>query len=166
MLASGAQPLEPYPGSFVPWRCRCLACGKEITPLHHNVRHQGSRPCTHCAPRGFKAANPANVYVVTHPTWNVHKVGIAGVGARVQRLDTLRAAGWVIYKTLRFDRGADARAVETNVLRWFRGDLKAQPGLPPSSGEGYSETISADVVSLPAIWRRVTTAAAEVVSRA
>ncbi len=48
MRAAGADPTEPYPGSSVRWRCRCLACGREITPRLGNV-HSGHAPCSYCA---------------------------------------------------------------------------------------------------------------------
>lgn len=32
MRAAGLEPLEPYPGSAAPWRCRHTACGREAPP--------------------------------------------------------------------------------------------------------------------------------------
>lgn len=48
MCEGGAKPLEPYPGSSAPWRCRCQTCGREITPRLDNVR-QGRGACAFCA---------------------------------------------------------------------------------------------------------------------
>lgn len=48
MLAHGFEPLEPYLGSSVGWRCRCSACGKESTPAYSGVKGRGHR-CGHCA---------------------------------------------------------------------------------------------------------------------
>jgi hypothetical protein len=42
------QPLEPYPGSMPPWRCRCLTCGREVSPNHNSVSKRGSG-CKYCA---------------------------------------------------------------------------------------------------------------------
>ena len=47
MRAAGAEPLDPYVGSKVPWRCRCTSCGREVTPRLNNVLN-GSRPCAYC----------------------------------------------------------------------------------------------------------------------
>jgi hypothetical protein len=33
MKNSGWEPLEPYPGSKAPWRCRCTDCGTEGFPM-------------------------------------------------------------------------------------------------------------------------------------
>jgi len=49
MRAAGLEPLEPYPGSSAPWRCRHLACGREVTPRHAHIR-RGEGPCKWCAP--------------------------------------------------------------------------------------------------------------------
>jgi hypothetical protein len=49
MRKAGFEPLEDYPGSVKPWRCRCTHCGKESTPRHGNVRN-GTR-CRHCGGR-------------------------------------------------------------------------------------------------------------------
>jgi hypothetical protein len=46
MLAAGMEPLEPYPGSTVRWRCRCVTCGSEITPSLTSVR--GGPGCIEC----------------------------------------------------------------------------------------------------------------------
>jgi hypothetical protein len=47
MLEANAQPLEPYPGSQAPWRCRCLGCGKEITPRLWHLK-PGYGACWDC----------------------------------------------------------------------------------------------------------------------
>ena len=44
----GVEPIEPYPNSQSPWRCRCLACGHEVTPQLGNVR-AGHAACGYCA---------------------------------------------------------------------------------------------------------------------
>ena len=42
MRKSGLEPLEPYPGSHTPWRCRCMVCGGEVEPHFSSVKHEGS----------------------------------------------------------------------------------------------------------------------------
>ena len=46
MEAAGLEPLEPYPGADVPWRCRCRSCGSDVAPRYNGVR-QG-RGCQVC----------------------------------------------------------------------------------------------------------------------
>ncbi|MGW7055123.1 hypothetical protein [Streptomyces sp. NPDC054887] len=48
MRAAGLEPLDPYPGSGRPWRCRCTGCGRETTPTYSNV-NSGSGGCRFCA---------------------------------------------------------------------------------------------------------------------
>lgn len=43
MAAAGWQPLEPYPGSHNPWRCRCMDCGPEGSPSFHNVSQNAGK---------------------------------------------------------------------------------------------------------------------------
>lgn len=51
MHHAGAEPLDPYPGASRPWRCRCLRCGRQITPRLDNVR-TGCGPCRYCSGQG------------------------------------------------------------------------------------------------------------------
>lgn len=47
MQEAGYEPLEDYPGSGAPWRCRCTTCGTEAMPTYDNVI-AGNR-CGTCA---------------------------------------------------------------------------------------------------------------------
>lgn len=58
MRAAGGEPLEPYPGSKNPWKCRCLSCGREISPTLGNARKQG--PCRACGIEKMKKAQRLN----------------------------------------------------------------------------------------------------------
>lgn len=49
MLNAGLEPLEPYPGTAHPWKCRCTRCGSIVSPrlgsLAPNRRRHGCKPC-------------------------------------------------------------------------------------------------------------------------
>jgi hypothetical protein len=47
MLSKGVKPLEPYKGNKIPWKCKCLTCGRVITPKYNNVQNQ--HPCKFCS---------------------------------------------------------------------------------------------------------------------
>lgn len=47
MRAAGFEPLEDYPGSHKPWRCRCTHCGHISTPMRASVRK--GHGCRHCS---------------------------------------------------------------------------------------------------------------------
>lgn len=49
MIASGAQPLEPWADKKIddPWLSECLTCHNIITPTVHSVSN-GAGPCIHC----------------------------------------------------------------------------------------------------------------------
>lgn len=55
MRTAGAEPLEPYPGATVNWRCRCMKCGRTITPRVSKVLVRGV--CGYCA---GKLVDPAS----------------------------------------------------------------------------------------------------------
>jgi len=48
MRFNNLEPLEPYKSTQTPWKCRCLKCGKTVTPRHNSVK-QGSGGCKYCA---------------------------------------------------------------------------------------------------------------------
>ena len=47
MREAGVEPLDVYPGARHPWRCRCLRCGREVTPWFSSVR-DGQGGCGFC----------------------------------------------------------------------------------------------------------------------
>ena len=48
MLEAKLQPLEPFPGTKVPWKSKCLVCGHEVTPALGNII-QGHGGCGYCS---------------------------------------------------------------------------------------------------------------------
>jgi recombinational DNA repair protein (RecF pathway) len=47
MLKAKLEPLVPYPGSQKPWKCKCMRCGKEVTPAYTTVQ-AGQKGCVYC----------------------------------------------------------------------------------------------------------------------
>jgi hypothetical protein len=41
-------PLIEYPGNAKPWRCRCIRCGSEVTPVYSSVVSSGRGGCRFC----------------------------------------------------------------------------------------------------------------------
>lgn len=56
LLDRGARPLEAFPGTQRPWRCRCLRCGHVGSPRYNDVVNKGSGPCRGAC-RSQKIAN-------------------------------------------------------------------------------------------------------------
>lgn len=48
MRNAGLEPLEPYKGSQVPWRCRHIDCGREVFPRLNGIT-SGQGGCGYCA---------------------------------------------------------------------------------------------------------------------
>ncbi len=53
---NGAEPLEPYPGSNLRWKCQCAACNNIIYPRYSDIK-QGVGACCYC---GHCAVNPSD----------------------------------------------------------------------------------------------------------
>lgn len=47
MRAAKLEPISEYPGNKLPWKCKCLQCGLEVSPSLASVRTNGGgcRPC-------------------------------------------------------------------------------------------------------------------------
>jgi recombinational DNA repair protein (RecF pathway) len=54
MQFNNLEPLEPYKSTITPWKCKCLKCGKQVTPRHNSVQ-RGSAGCKYCAKRAVDA---------------------------------------------------------------------------------------------------------------
>ena len=48
MLEAKLQPLEPFPGTKIPWKSKCLVCDHEVTPTLGNII-QGHGGCAYCS---------------------------------------------------------------------------------------------------------------------
>lgn len=48
MRAAGLEPLEQYPGSKAPWRCRCTSCGDIVLPRYNTIQQGLGRGCNRC----------------------------------------------------------------------------------------------------------------------
>lgn len=160
MIAARLEPLDPFPGTIPPWRCRCMDCGTTVYPAYYSVRAGGG--CRGCARGGFKPSKPAFVYLVAHEGLHAVKVGIGNVNA--DRLDRHRKNGWTVLAVVHMS-GERAPEVERAILRWWRKDL----GLPVYLGaaempsRGWTETVDADEIDIPATIARIRSLAVSVV---
>lgn len=158
MLNAGMEPLTPYPGAGQKWRCRCMRCGKIVTPLMINIRKGVG--CKHCASSGFDYTAPAVVYVMCHPFGSV-KVGVAGASKRNTRIAHHRRYGWELFQQLRLLSGDQAWQVEQVVLTRLRDEyaLNAFMSAETMPEGGWTETFDAEVISPDAVWNMVQSAA-------
>lgn len=153
MRVADLHPLVPYPGASAPWRCRCGACGRTVSPTLGTVRAGGR--CRFCATKGINLKTPCLIYLITHPMLGAHKIGVGAPSG--YRLKMHHREGWQVYRTKTYSTGAKALDVEQRVLEWLRIDL----GLPPALTRaempqaGYTETVTASAVDLPDIWEIV-----------
>jgi len=78
MRAAGLEPLTPYLAAHVAWPCRCLRCGRPVSPTYKNVRNGGG--CRYCnkntpAPEAAvdfmisRGLEPLEPFLGTHQRW-------------------------------------------------------------------------------------------------
>lgn len=159
MVAAGLQPLVEYPGSNNPWRCRCLRCLRVVNPRHGGIA-QGQGGCRSCAKGGFDPSQRAVVYLVANADHGAVKVGIAALDG--VRLKTHARYGWQALAAIQVP-GDRAVSIERAILSWWRTGL----GLPRYLGSdempqnGWTETVDADAIDIPATIARIHQLAAE-----
>ena len=141
MVAAGLEPLEPYPGSGVPWRCRCASCEREVTPMYESVQ-RGQGGCRFCTAWGIDYTAPGIVYLMHHPEFFCLKIGVSTTASRTVRVDTHAKTGWNVVQTWDTPTGDDAERIEQQVLAWWRNELGAPIALTKAEMPtgGWSET--------------------------
>jgi recombinational DNA repair protein (RecF pathway) len=50
MRFNSLEPLEPYKNTMAPWKCKCMKCGRVVSPRHHSIQG-GAGGCKYCAKR-------------------------------------------------------------------------------------------------------------------
>ena len=61
MIAAGLKPQIPYPGSSVPWSCRCAVCERLVEPRYNEIRNGGG--CAYCSRRRVDATEAEAVMI-------------------------------------------------------------------------------------------------------
>lgn len=153
---NGFTPLVPYPGANKGWECICNICQKVSKP-HYTSMQQGMNRCKFCSTGGFDFNKPAIVYLITHPKYGAHKIGVAGAAKHNERLKKHKSQGWIIYRHKEFKRGIQAFAVEGKVLHWLRykKDLSPYLSIEQMPQAGWSETVNGSEIDLSTIWAKV-----------
>lgn len=157
MRNAGLEPLTGYPGSSKPWSCRCLHCRTIVSPYYCSVV-SGQGGCRWCAKHGFNASEDAIVYLIENPAYGAVKIGVADT--KGSRLKKHGKHGWQILVTVCV-LGERALAIEKVILSWWRTDLGLLPFLSKSEMPqfGWTETVDADAISIPATIERIRTLA-------
>ena len=157
MKENNLTPLVKFPGARQPWKCKCEICKNQVSPQYSSVK-SGQGGCKFCADWGIDYEAEGILYLMTHPKYQAHKIGIGNSGRiKGTRVREHQRSGWVLVKELAFSRTDDAFEVEQNILEWLRKDK----GLPPFLSEsempqgGYTETVDASEIDLVTIWNKV-----------
>ena len=153
MAEAELEPLEAYRTALSKWHMRCLKCCKDFYAKYNTVQQGGG--CPFCNTRGFDFEGPALIYIITHSQLDAHKVGV--MGTETKRLRDHGRNGWITYKTLPVPTGFDALRIEQAVLNTLRNELGYSPAVDQTEMPqgGWTETVSADEISLPDLWELV-----------
>ena len=148
-LTAGVEPISPYVESTAPRLCRCLTCGREVSPSHNSLQN-GQGGCKYCAVRGLDRAAPGIVYLIKSESFQALKIGVTTEAARRQRVEQHESSGWEVVEIWNFDNGQQAEQVETALLAWWRFDLGAPEALTSDDmpQAGHSETAGLVFVSV------------------
>jgi hypothetical protein len=151
----GFTPLSKFKGAKHPWKSKHNVCRKTVSPTYSALK-SGSG-CKYCQLGGINLLAPAYLYLITHKSFNSHKVGIGGFDSYNNRLEQHTKQGWEIYSQLDLDTGEEAYEIEQAVLNWLRNDLNLQQYLLPEQmpQAGHTETVDASEIDLPTIWAKV-----------
>lgn len=134
MINAGVQPLEPYPGYTVPWKVKCVLCGRISRPQYANIR-KGQGGCFRCGTD--YGDTPAMVYLFHNQKLKALKIGITNISAH--RLSIYKS--WSLVRLIEAPTGKQAAMLEADVLKSWR-DM----GLPEKltreqmPGKGHTET--------------------------
>lgn len=153
MRAADLEPLEVYPGALRRWKCRCLKCGRTVTPCYSTIQGGGGG-CRWCATSGFKSWENATVYLITHLGYGAIKIGITDTAE--SRVSKHRKRGWDVLATVSVP-GELALAIESDILGWWRADLGLSPylGREEMPQGGWTETADSMEIDVAATICRV-----------
>ena len=112
MRTNGWEPVEPYPGSSAPWKCRCKKCGFEQYPRLYSINNKRPSGCFSCGERTLGSI----FYIIFHEEHLAYKVGVG----KERRLDEHRWAGWKLIRHWELKSPVDAYRLEGEVLRHVR----------------------------------------------
>lgn len=157
MKKNGLTPLGKFPGARKPWKCKCKNCNNIVSPQYSSMK-SGQGGCRFCADWGIDYEAEGILYLMTHPKFQAHKIGIGNLGrSKGTRVLEHKRSGWLLVQELTFSRTDDAFKLEQKVLDW----LRKEKGLPPFLSElempqgGYTETVDASEIDLVTIWKKV-----------
>jgi hypothetical protein len=132
-------------------RHRAKVAQAEARALEHGLPYEAAARAKR---DDFSADRAALVYLVTHAAYGAAKVGIADTSG--SRLAQHRREGWQLLAAFQVTVRV-ATAIETDILRWWRGEL----GLPSYLERdqmpqgGWTETVDAGSVDLAATLTRI-----------
>jgi hypothetical protein len=151
----GFTPIVKFKGAKHPWKSKHNVCRKTVSPTYSALK--SGRGCKYCQLGGINLLAPAYLYLITHKSFNSHKVGIGGFDSYNNRLEQHIKQGWETYSQLDLDTGEEAYEIEQAVLNWLRNDLNLQQYLLPEQmpQAGHTETVDASEIDLPTIWAKV-----------
>jgi hypothetical protein len=149
--AADLEPLEEYQRAGSVWLCRCTRCGSTARTVLTRLKFTGARGCPLCQRGGFRAHEPACVYLMHHPVRQAYKIGVTNQFEF--RIREHRRYGFVplelpdgVPSVWAVAVGEQALAIEDAVLRLWRVGLRLPQALTPEDmpQNGATETARLD----------------------
>jgi hypothetical protein len=150
MRAARLEPLEPFSDADQPWRCRCLTCGRVVTPRLSGMG--AGAGCKYCATAGLDLNAPGLVMVLTNPVLDAHLVGFDAVGGDVA--ERMAHRGWEVVKSASVPTVEDAYEVRAAAMRWLRLE-RGLPGCLSAADDPGVGSVAADAITPSEIWTTV-----------
>jgi hypothetical protein len=144
-----------YQTARIPVSCICQKCGAKTKQTLNGVMN--GKTCKYCYHVGIKYGESAYLYLILHEELQSIKVGISNHEANLNRLESHKKNGWVLYKSYDFDTANEAEWFETRLLNWLRKErhlgIHLVRELMPQGG--FSETVDRTEISISEIEQKL-----------
>jgi recombinational DNA repair protein (RecF pathway) len=169
MIENGFEPLSDYVQAHAKWESIHVKCGNKVRPSYSDIQ-QGRGGCKYCAVSGFQYGKPSYLYLISHPEFGAHKVGI---GNKVKsksndRLYRHAQEGWDLLHVWDFPDGKMVAQMENRIFHILRQELGIPQYLVKGQMRfgGQTETMDASLISIPTLKKLIDKVVREVQKQA
>lgn len=130
----------------------CEKCWARFSPVVEKVVAGNS--CRECGRYSFERSVPSYLYLLTHPTLRLHKVGIGTFGKDKGRLEQLFADGWVVFGIWHGEQKMTflwEKKIFAEIIKVVSPQKSAEVEPFGKWVDTWSESISADAITAPEI---------------
>jgi len=145
----------------------CAKCGAVLTQYIPKVSCGNS--CSQCARYSYFADQSAYLYLLTHQQLKLHKIGIGTVGKDKNRMQQLIQEGWIVHGLWHEGSKRKTFLWEQEIFKQLKVKFSSfeshVPGLMGRSDRNWSESVSAEAISVSEIVKLISLIVAPRVGR-